>query len=422
MEIGTLPNNANKTAEKTYKHFTIPTTGPAPVAHNLNQAAAEAAKPLDEKPSEEKRKEAEPAKPNEFFYIGKNSKKIDFLVRTFESGYAVESVDKAINILLRIAEKKNIRDQNIPDKGIPDIIIFDGSLGENALKQLNLFLISDVSFALVPFIMDASEISEQELKKYTKLQFLDEIIFLEEAKDSRLLSKVEFLKKVKKQPNKQLVKRNIEKGITGGKFIAKRLFDIVVSSIAIVLLLPVFLIVAIIIKFESRGPIFYVAQRAGRGYHIFNFFKFRTMVVDADKKVDQLSHLNQYNGNQEAGPVFFKISNDPRITRVGAFLRNTSLDELPQLFNVLLGDMSLVGNRPLPLYEAATLTTDQWAARFLAPAGITGLWQITKRGHNEMSVDERIKLDISYAEKYSFWNDLVIMAQTPFALVQKSNV
>jgi lipopolysaccharide/colanic/teichoic acid biosynthesis glycosyltransferase len=107
---------------------------------------------------------------------------------------------------------------------------------------------------------------------------------------------------------------------------------------------------------------------------------------------------------------------------VGAFLRNTSLDELPQLFNVLWGDMSLVGNRPLPLYEAATLTTDEWAARFLAPAGITGLWQIKKRGHNEMSVEERINLDITYSQKYSFMYDLWIMANTPFALIQKSNV
>ena len=103
-------------------------------------------------------------------------------------------------------------------------------------------------------------------------------------------------------------------------------------------------------------------------------------------------------------------------------LRKYKLDELPQLFNVLLGDMSLVGNRPLPLYEAATLTTDEWAARFLAPAGITGLWQIKKRGHKEMSVKERIELDIQYSKECSFLYDLWIMANTPFVLVQKSNV
>jgi lipopolysaccharide/colanic/teichoic acid biosynthesis glycosyltransferase len=120
--------------------------------------------------------------------------------------------------------------------------------------------------------------------------------------------------------------------------------------------------------------------------------------------------------------VFFKVSNDPRITRVGAFLRNTSLDELPQLINVLLADMSLVGNRPLPLYEAQTLTTDEWAARFMAPAGITGLWQIKKRGQDDMSVEERINLDIDYAKRNNFMYDLWIMANTPTALMQKSNV
>ena len=146
------------------------------------------------------------------------------------------------------------------------------------------------------------------------------------------------------------------------------------------------------------------------------------MEVDADKKVEQLSHLNQYNATENQGPVFFKVTNDPRITKVGAFLRNSSLDELPQLINVLRGDMSLVGNRPLPLYEAETLTTDEWAKRFMAPAGITGLWQIKKRGQDDMSVEERIALDITYANKNSFTYDLWIMANTPSALIQKSNV
>jgi len=352
---------------------------------------------------------------SEFFYVGKNSSKIDFLIKTFESGYAVESADKAISILKRISEKNSC----------PDIIIFDGSLGEAALQSLNQFLLLNVTFSLVPFIVDASELNESEVKHFTKLQFIDEIVFLDESNTARLISKVEFLKKVKRHHHKNIVAQNIEisnGGITGKRSFGKRVFDIVVSSILIILLSPILILIALIIKLESKGPILYVAQRAGRGYKIFNFYKFRTMVKGADEQVGQLSHLNQYNGVDEGGPVFFKVSNDPRITKVGAFLRNTSLDELPQLFNVLLGDMSLVGNRPLPLYEAATLTTDEWAARFLAPAGITGLWQIKRRGHQEMSAEERISLDIAYAQKYSFMYDLWIMANTPFALIQKSNV
>ncbi len=145
------------------------------------------------------------------------------------------------------------------------------------------------------------------------------------------------------------------------------------------------------------------------------------MIKGADKQIDELTHLNQYSA-ATIGPVFFKISNDPRITRIGGFLRNTSLDELPQLFNVLLGDMSLVGNRPLPLYEAETLTTNDYAARFMAPAGITGLWQIKKRGNKDMSAEERIHIDIAYAKKCNFATDLWIIANTPSALLQKENV
>lgn len=142
---------------------------------------------------------------------------------------------------------------------------------------------------------------------------------------------------------------------------------------------------------------------------------------NADAELQSLVHMNQYAANQ-SNAVFFKIKDDPRITRFGEFLRKTSLDEIPQLFNVLIGDMSLVGNRPLPLYEAEKLTRDQIAWRFLAPAGITGLWQITKRGKDNMSEDERIALDMEYAMKNSFWLDLKILLATIPALVQREKV
>lgn len=244
----------------------------------------------------------------------------------------------------------------------------------------------------------------------------------------------------------------------------KRLFDIIASSAALLLLAPLMLLIAAAIRLESRGPIFYSAPRAGMGFRRFKLHKFRTMYTGADQKLKDLAHLNLY-AQQNSAPAaaqcadcarlghacspqlvtvtgdlvcerllalqkqakdhgtFFKIKDDPRITPFGKFLRNTSLDELPQFLNVLVGDISLVGNRPLPIYEAEKLTDDQAALRFAAPAGITGLWQVTKRGKKgEMSDAERIALDNTYAQHGSLWFDIKLMVRTVPALFQSENV
>jgi len=202
----------------------------------------------------------------------------------------------------------------------------------------------------------------------------------------------------------------------------KRLFDIVVSGAALLALSPLFLVVAALIRLESKGKVIYKSKRVGTGYRIFDFYKFRSMRTGADKEIDILTQQNQYTDTETGKSAFVKIKNDPRITKVGNFIRNTSIDELPQLFNVLKGDMSLVGNRPLPLYEAEMLTSNEWTTRFLGPAGLTGLWQISKRGKEEMSERERKKLDNYYATNYSFWLDLKIIAGTFPALLQKEKV
>lgn len=250
--------------------------------------------------------------------------------------------------------------------------------------------------------------------------------------------------------------------------VAKRLFDIVFSSLALLVLSPLFLLIILLIKLESKGPAFYYSLRVGTGYKIFKFFKFRSMYTNADKRLKDLKHLNQYAASSSdevkaasdfhlcvnclrkgskcqmplyadkntwcerqyaqtkkaaEGAAFIKIKDDPRITKVGKFLRNTSIDESPQLVNVLIGDMSIVGNRPLPLYEAEKLTTDKYAARFIAPAGITGLWQVEKRGKKgDMSEEERLMLDNTYAENHSFLNDIRLIFKTLPALFQQENV
>lgn len=207
---------------------------------------------------------------------------------------------------------------------------------------------------------------------------------------------------------------------------AKRSFDVVASFLALLFLSPLLAMIAALIKLESPGPIFYSSKRVGTGYHIFDFYKFRSMRADADSQLNKLLHLNQYDNDnpnqQQNGVSFVKIENDPRITRIGRLIRRSSLDELPQLFNVLKGDMSIVGNRPLPLYEAEQLTRDVWAMRFLAPAGLTGLWQVTKRGKKNMSAAERIALDNTYAQNYSILFDLKIILKTIPAMFQHEEV
>jgi lipopolysaccharide/colanic/teichoic acid biosynthesis glycosyltransferase len=199
--------------------------------------------------------------------------------------------------------------------------------------------------------------------------------------------------------------------------LSKRIFDLTLSITALIFLSPLFIIVAILIKLDSKGSVFYASKRVGSGYQIFDFYKFRSMRANADKEIENLKKDNQYGDS-----AFFKIQNDPRVTKLGSFLRNSSLDELPQLFNVLLGNMSIVGNRPLPLYEAEQLTTDEWSTRFLGPAGITGLWQITKRGKKDMSDRERKKFDNFYTKNFTIWLDLKIIFMTIPALFQKEKV
>jgi lipopolysaccharide/colanic/teichoic acid biosynthesis glycosyltransferase len=354
---------------------------------------------------------------NGFYYIGKNPANIEKLVKLFKRGYASDSIENARAELKRsIEQEKNT---------IPEVIFCESSFDFSAVKTFVQFLNGNPAFTAIPFILDSANLCDMEMGLYKKHMLADDIIQIDVAEQNALISKVRFLNKVKSKSGamKSSLKEDEASVVPTIDIhsILKRSFDILVSLTALLLLSPVFLLIALAIRIESRGPIFYISKRAGRGYRIFDFYKFRTMFAGADLRIQEFSHLNQYAVTATpVNPSFFKINNDPRITKVGAFLRSTSLDELPQLLNVLLGDMSLVGNRPLPLYEAATLTTDQSAQRFLAPAGMTGLWQIKKRGHEDMTAEERINLDIDYANKYNFMYDLWIMANTPSALIQKS--
>lgn len=245
----------------------------------------------------------------------------------------------------------------------------------------------------------------------------------------------------------------------------KRTFDILASSLAILGLSPLLILTALLLRLESKGKIIYKSKRVGSNYRIFDFYKFRSMYADADRRLAEYKKKNQYalcdespesssgapcgaGADEPSGDVllfsdnlstteneylktkrtersnaFFKLENDPRITRVGRVIRKYSIDELPQLFNILKGDMSVVGNRPLPLYEAELLTGDDDVQRFMAPAGLTGLWQVEKRGDGgKLSAEERKQLDVKYAKTFSFWLDMKIIFRTFTAFIQKENV
>ena len=192
----------------------------------------------------------------------------------------------------------------------------------------------------------------------------------------------------------------------------KRLVDVCVSVILLLLTSPIFLRVAILIRLTSRGPVFFTQERLGFNKHLFNVYKFRTMVPDAESMVKKLEHLNEVKG------AAFKIKHDPRVTRVGRVLRKASIDELPQLFNVLKGDMSLVGPRPLPIRDYNGFDEDWHRRRFSVRPGITCLWQCN--GRSNVSFDHWMQLDMQYIDNWSLALDLKILLMTIPAVLKGS--
>ena len=188
-----------------------------------------------------------------------------------------------------------------------------------------------------------------------------------------------------------------------GAFLIKRVLDVALSVVVILLISPVMILISVLVKFGSKGPIFYRAQRIGRKGRTFTCYKFRTMVVNADRLREDLAHLNEREG------VLFKISNDPRVTKIGVLLRKYSLDELPQLFNVLVGDMSLVGPRPPMAAEVEQYDIAHLRRLDVLP-GMTGLWQVEAR--QDPSFDSYISLDTAYVENWNLLLDLRILART----------
>jgi lipopolysaccharide/colanic/teichoic acid biosynthesis glycosyltransferase len=360
MEL-TLPT---KKIIQTYKRYSLPTDDATPAEQTL-----------------------------QFVYIGTHNRYIDMLKTHFEYGYTTGSTESALFTLQRLLKKKT-------DVTVPDVIMAEGSLGTEQLLALHRFLQSHKILADVPFIVEATGLSKNQLATVKGYAFVDDIILLNEFTGAELAEKINFLKKIKHKRVHEPATCTVETSFpvfADWRSFFKRVLDVTFSALLLLVLGPVMLLIALAVKLESNGPVLAVTKRTGRGYRIFDCYRFRTITVpDADD--------NHYHA-----------------TRIGLFLRKTSLDELPQLMNVLLGDMSLVGNRPLPLHEAARFTTDEWAKRFMSPVGITGLWHIQKRGKDVMSAEECISLDNDYADKSDLLYDFWMMANTPQAIAQKRN-
>ena len=380
-------------------------------------------------------------------YIGRYEKTIKrFSKLPKEEFYNVATCDKAMKIIDKIREKFDI------------IILYEQTNTQTDIKDIESLRKKYPGIYMV-LVMDS--LTQQESLQYLKAGINNTIPF--ESPQEAIDSLISFQKRRKQQKIKDLQKRgeNIQ---TFRLPLWKRCFDILFSGTALLGLSPLLIITAIAIRLESKGAIIYKSKRVGSNYQIFDFLKFRSMYTNADKHLKDFNSLNQYQTEEETTEdiiwgempelsenedgivlisddfviseeayinkrsheqenAFVKLENDPRITRVGRFIRKYSIDELPQLINILKGDMSIVGNRPLPLYEAELLTSDEYIDRFMAPAGLTGLWQVEKRGDSgKMSADERKQLDIKYAKTFSFWIDMRIILKTVTAFIQKENV
>lgn len=336
----------------------------------------------------------------------------------------------------------------------PDAIIIDRNMG--GVKFLETVRQENWTHTL-PVVITTDQITQDLIKEIVARNGDD--LFSKSFSQGDLVTRLEyFIKRRHYQSAKQAKSNVLEVKIP----FWKRFIDVTSTGFALLILSPLLATVAVLIKLDSKGPIVYKSRRVGAGYKVFEIYKFRTMRTDADQMIKNMGSLNMYTKeatekkidglcndctlggtcrqtlyldgeetcekvylNQKKEKVaFMKFQNDPRITKIGGFLRNSSIDELPQLFNIFMGDMSLIGNRPLPLYEAERLTTDKYIERFAGPGGLTGLWQVTKRGKGkkEMTEEERIELDINYARNFSFKYDMKIFFMTFPALLQSENV
>ncbi len=323
--------------------------------------------------------------------------------------------------------------QWIMANGLPDAIVCERKLtGDNGSDFYDFWTNYFDQDRRIPFIL-LEESNNQETASMPPQNNPDDVLSKPLTAET-LISRIVVLKQSKPAANKTDAP-NIKAYIPYKLPILKRVFDVVVASLGLLVVSPILLIFIAAISIGSKGNVFYISKRVSSGFMVFDFYKLRSMYIKSDKRLKELAHVNQFVKEEQAANDVKSISGlnsaidyrygnttnvgDPRITRIGHIIRKLKIDELPQLYNVIKGDMSMVGNRPLPLYEAELLTTSDWADRFHSTAGITGPWKaVTRRKLKSMSHEERNSLQNKYSDfvknPYSFWKDIWIIIRTIF--------
>ncbi|MGL6266863.1 MAG: sugar transferase, partial [Chitinophagaceae bacterium] len=270
--------------------------------------------------------------------------------------------------------------------------------------------------ANVPVILNIRNLSPEEISFVRKKKMADELVDFK-VEMSCIQEKIEFLSRLSLSiaDNQSAIKvESKPSAVYPDTFFLKRTRDIILSLILMIALAPLFLLIALAIKLESRGPVFYNSYRAGRGFKIFKLYHFRTMKVGADRMINSFAKLNKFNNFGHA-PVFLAPENDPRITKVGRFLSKSGLNMLPCLINVLNGNLSLIGKDPLHLYEASSFTNNGSAGRFVIHSGLSGMWKFSFKRPSASSKSTNSKAGIQDQKKANVFTEYIAKLPSPVA-------
>ncbi|MBA4410114.1 MAG: sugar transferase [Bacteroidota bacterium] len=314
--------------------------------------------------------------------------------------------------------------QWVTANGLPDGVICEKNIsGDDAFNFFDFWIEQFDNGKKIPFIILDDEKNQETVEKALQLKIDD--VYTKPVSAETMISRILILKKIKPLTHNDSISQFTPQFYHTPFF--KRTFDLLFALLGLLLISPLLLLIGIAIKIESRGKVHSISKRVGTGYWVFDLYNLRSRYSNPDKRFQELSHLNQYL--KEAHPAYSEkdVENDPRLTKMGYIIHKTGIDKWLQLINVIKGDLSLVGNRPILLYEAEMLTVGDWNDRFQGPAGLTGLWKIkSHRSYKSLSSEDRKRLDNKYADiakrKYPFWKDLLIILRTIPAIVQKKNV